>query len=155
MLTLSLSMILTMHGPIGSLLPIKKSDQTVVLTLKAFWGGPFPIKSVSFAELTHIKGGFKHNKILATAWTHRRICEIVARLRSLYDPTGAGSRGFLFHTRQWTRLQAKLNLFYDQGSMPWAVSILQDINSTWVDPKVEHIALFEAWAAILKQAIHL
>jgi hypothetical protein len=122
---------------------------------KGVLGGPFPIKVVSFADLAHVKGGFKHNKVLATAWTHRRMCEIVARLRSLHDPTFAGNRNFRFHTRQWTRLQSKLNTFYDEGSMPWAISILQDIKNTWEAPEVGHIALFEAWAAMFKQAARL
>ncbi len=118
-------------------------------------GGPFPIEVVSFAELAHVKGGFKHGKVLAAVWTHRRMCEMVARLRNLHDPASVDSRCFRLHNRQWTRLQLRLNKFHEEGSMPWAISILQDIKSTWEAPEAGHIALFEAWAAILKQAARL
>ncbi len=119
---------------------------------KGVLGGPFPIKTVSFAELAHVKGGFKHGKVLAAVWTYRRMCEMVARLKIIHDPTTINRHPFCLPLRQWTRLQAKLNNFSEEGSMPWSTSILQDIKSTWEAPDVKHIPLFEAWAAILKQS---
>ena len=66
-----------------------------------------------------------------------------------------GVINFHLHTKQWDRLQVKLIQFYKNGSMPWAISILQDFRATWETPNVGHIALFEAWAAMLKQASSL
>jgi hypothetical protein len=122
---------------------------------KGILGGPFPIDVVSFAELAHVKGGYKHSKVLATVWTYRRICEMVARLKKLHDPETQCGQGFGLHKKQWTNLQNWLNKYQEEGAMPWATSILQDIRSTWVEPHIGHVALFEAWAAILKQAANL